>query len=216
MRLALALSCLLLAACEPTMPADTTPARMKVPVGSAPVLGPADAWVTVVVFADLECPHCAAEHPVLLELARLQPADVRLVWKHFPLPAGPHSRSAAIATECARAQGRFWEMADLVFQHRSALLPANLASYALQAGCSEADYSACIAGTAAAAAVNADRAQGLVLGVQGTPTVVVNGQVFVGAHDLATLRAAVEAARAAAIASGVPRADYYDRVVLGP
>ncbi len=215
--LAAALAALSLLACDPSSPAPPTVPRLKAPVGAAPVLGPADAWVTVVVFSDLECPFCAQEHPLLEQLVTLYPGDVRLVWKHFPLPASlhPYARPAAIAAECAKAQGLFWPMADLVFAHRTQLAPADLASYAAQVGLDTAAWSTCLTAGPAAAAVDADVALGTSLGVNGTPTSLVNGKAVVGAQPLSTLQAEVEAARAAAIASGIPRADYYLRAVMG-
>lgn len=215
MRLALVLCSLLLVACESADP-PAPPARMKAAVGTSPVLGPADAWVTVVVFSDLECPYCADEHPLLLELRRLYPADLRLVWKHFPLSRHAHARGAAIATECAKQQGLFWEMVEIVFRNRTDLLSPSLAAYATLAGLDGGLYAACLAGTEAAAAVDADLALGRSLGVPGTPTMAVNGKTLFGAYDLPVLQAAVEAARTAAVASGVDRAVYYEQVVLGP
>jgi len=216
MRLHAALAGLVLAACDPSPPPQAAPARMAVPLGAAPVRGPADAWVTVVVWSDLECPFCADEHPLLEQLVALYPGDVRLAWKHFPLTSRhPHARSAAIAVECAKPQGRFWEMAAVVFENQAELLPANLASYAGLAGLDPATWSACVADAATAAAVDADVAQGRALGVPGTPTIVVNGKPFAGAYPLSTLQPEVEAARAVAVASGIPRAEYYARAVLG-
>lgn len=207
----------LLLACDPgPQPASSGPTWLPVPIGAAPVQGPADAWVTVVVFSDLECPFCAQEHSRLLQLLAIYPGDVRLAWKHFPLTSiHAHARGAAIAAECAKEQGRFWEMTDLVFANRTQLGAASLASYAGQTGLDTTAWSTCIGSSAAAAAVDADVALGIQLGVPATPTMAVNGRPLVGAYSLAALQAQVEAARTAAVASGIPRADYYGRAVLG-
>ncbi|HTP53171.1 MAG TPA: thioredoxin domain-containing protein [Anaeromyxobacteraceae bacterium] len=85
------------------------------------VRGPSDAWVTLVEFADYECPFCAAAEPTLEQLLQLYPGEVRLVFKNFPLSIHPHAPAAAIAAECAGEQGKFWEMHDAIFANRSAL-----------------------------------------------------------------------------------------------
>jgi protein-disulfide isomerase len=92
-----------------------------IPVGASPVSGPAEAWVTVVVFSDFECPFCAAAQQTLAALLPGYGADVRLVFKHFPLSMHAHARATAIAAECAAAQGAFWAFHDLVFSDPSGL-----------------------------------------------------------------------------------------------
>jgi protein-disulfide isomerase len=92
-----------------------------VPVGTSPSTGPADAWVTIVEFSDFECPYCAAVQGTLQTVLSTAGSDVRHVWKHFPLSFHAGARPAAIAAECARAQGRFWEFHDLVFARQSSL-----------------------------------------------------------------------------------------------
>ncbi|MGA8891394.1 MAG: thioredoxin domain-containing protein [Anaeromyxobacteraceae bacterium] len=91
------------------------------PVGTSPSTGPADAWVTVVEFSDFECPYCAAVQGTLQSVLSTAGSDVRHVWKHFPLSFHAGARPTAIAAECARAQGRFWEFHDLVFARQSSL-----------------------------------------------------------------------------------------------
>jgi protein-disulfide isomerase len=91
-----------------------------VPVGTSPVIGPADAWVTIVEFSDFGCPHCAAVQPVLDTLLLEYGSDVRLVFKNYPF-LGADSRTAAVAAECAGAQGLFWGFHDLVFADQSQL-----------------------------------------------------------------------------------------------
>ncbi len=210
----------LLAACgdgEPPPPA----ALMRVPVSGSPQRGPADAWVTIVEFSDFQCPYCGMVEPTLRQLLALYPADARLVYKHFPLPQHAYARSAANAAECARAQGTgpdgyFWEMHDLLFAHQGALDPTSLAGYAGQiAGLDATTWQTCFDGRQLDARVQADLDLGLSVGVNATPTFAVNGRPLVGAAPLDTFKAEVESARAEAIASGIPRAQYYDKAVLG-
>ena len=92
-----------------------------VPVGSSPVRGPADAWITVVEFSDFECPYCGAVQATLATVLPEYGTDVRVVFEHFPLSLHPYARTTAIAAECAHAQGRFWQFHDLVFGGQAAL-----------------------------------------------------------------------------------------------
>lgn len=93
----------------------------SVPVSGSPVRGPADAWVTLVEFSDFECPYCASVQATIDQLRLAYPADVRVVFKHYPLSFHAHARAAAIAAECAGEQGRFWEMHDAIFQGRAGI-----------------------------------------------------------------------------------------------
>jgi len=218
LRLAPAVLAATLAACggsDSVAPVQTGSA--KVPIGLSPQRGPADAWVTVVEFSDFECPFCGREAPVLSQLLSAYPADVRLVYKHFPLSQHPDAVPAAVAAECAGDQGKFWEMHDLLFAHQDALSDQDLARYAGQLGVVMDTWQACrsTAGGPAAARVQADQALGSAIGVAATPTLVVNGAVYPGAYSLDSYRPVVDAAIASAKASGVSRAQYYETVVLG-
>ncbi len=208
---------------------NSTPAPqlMRVPVLDSPQKGPSDAWVTVVEFADFQCPYCGAAEPTVEQVLADYPTDVRLVFKHFPLSQHANARAAANAAECARAQatplgdhaapnGYFWDMHDLLFAHQSALDPASLALYAGQiADLDAAAWQTCFDARQYDARVSADEDLGASVGVAGTPTFVINGAPLEGAWPLATFEAKVDAARQQAIASGIPRADYYRVAVLG-
>jgi protein-disulfide isomerase len=183
-------------------------------VGDSPQRGASDAWVTLVEFGDFECGFCRAEEPVLASVEAVYGPDLRVVFKHYPLLMHADARPAAVAAECANAQGHFWEMHDLLF--RTALDPTTLAADAAQVpGLDVAAWQACLDTPDPTARVNADIVLGSQLGIPGTPTFVVNGKVVLGAVAESGLRAAIEQARDTAIASGIPRAVYYDQAVLG-
>jgi protein-disulfide isomerase len=93
----------------------------QIPVGTSPVRGPADAWITVVEFSDFQCPYCSSVQTTLATVLPEYGTDVRVVFKNYPLPFHSHARATAIAAECAQAQGRFWQFHDLVFGGQSAL-----------------------------------------------------------------------------------------------
>jgi protein-disulfide isomerase len=190
---------------------------IQVPIGTSPVRGPADAWVTLVEFGDFECPFCGEEEPVVEALLAMYPADLRLVWKNFPLTSiHPYAQGAAIAAECADEQSLFWPMHDVLYANQSALTPTDLANYAggVQ-GLDVTSWQACLTAPAPAQVIANDEALGGTVGVGGTPTFFVNGEAVVGAVPQATLQGVIEAKRAEAEASGVPRAQYYDTVILG-
>ena len=206
----------------PLTGAGSPSAVLRVPVGDSPVAGPADAWVTVVEFSDFQCPYCVRVQPTLVEVLPGYGAQVRHVFKHYPLPQHAQAVPTAVAAECARVQGRFWEFHDLVFASARAgtlfdsAFESNLAAIAAQAGLDVPAWQACRASPAAMAArVQADASTGSHLGIDSTPSFVVNGSLLVGAQPAAAFRTAIDAALARAKASGVPADRYYDQVILG-
>ncbi len=154
------------------------------------VLGDPDAPVTVIEYGDFECPYCAAAAPVLKQLVEESDGRVRLVFRHFPLAGNhPHALTAALAAEAAGAQGAFWPMHDLLFARQDRLGDAALRAYADSLGLDGSR----VVGEAAqefAGKVMADFQLGLEDEVAGTPTVVVDGELFSGRVELTALRRA--------------------------
>lgn len=149
-----------------------------------PVFGPEDAPITIIEFSDFECPFCQRHFAqVYPQLLAEYPDQIRFVYKDFPLTSiHPNAQSAALAAQCAFEQGEFWEYHDLLFSSR---LPLNVSSYQQYASELELDvetFSACIEEERYAAQVAADVDQAHSLGVQSTPTFLVNGIVIVGAQ----------------------------------
>jgi protein-disulfide isomerase len=149
------------------------------------------------------------------DIESMYAGDLRLVYKHFPLTSiHPHAQAAAIAASCAGHQGKFWEMHDLLF--KGALDDAALLADAQRVpGLDVAAWQTCLATPEPASRIADDVALATSLGIDGTPTFVVNGVEVVDAVPKSDLRAAIDHARAVAVASGIPRADYYDKAVLG-
>ena len=112
------------------MPAG--PVRLMVPVGEEDhVRGPLDAPVSVVEYGDFECPYCAAAHVVLQRVQSALGKEMMLVFRHFPLSnVHPHAELASEAVESAGAQGHFWAMHDMVYEHQSDLSLPALLTYA--------------------------------------------------------------------------------------
>ena len=107
------------------------------------VIGPEHAPVTVVEYGDFECPNCKLAAPAVKLLLERFTNRVRFAFRHFPLEQPhPHALAAAEAAECAGAQGRFWEMHDLLFARQQHLARRDLDAYAAQLGLDMARFSA--------------------------------------------------------------------------
>lgn len=143
-----------------------------------PMFGNKDAPVTVTVFADFECPHCSKEAPVVRKAVQSFNGKANLVYRHFPLPGHDRARAAAIASEAAFAQGKFWEYHDLVFANQNKLSDADLVGYAKQIGLDMAKFDADVKARKGEPAVQRDKAQGEKLELTGTPAVFVNGRYY--------------------------------------
>ena len=158
--------------------------------------GPLDATVSLIEYGDFECPYCGQAEPVVRELLRDHGEDVLFVFRHLPLTdVHEHAQEAAEAAEAAGAQGKFWEMHDLLLAHQDALQTRDLIGYAEQLGLDVPRFSEELrtrvhAGRVAEDVEDADASQ-----VTGTPTFFVNGRRHHGAYDVATLEAAIRAAR---------------------
>lgn len=158
------------------------------------IRGPIDAPVTLVEYGDLECPYCGQAEPAVRELLR-EFAGLTYVWRHLPLDdVHPHARLAAEATEAAAAQGGFWSMHDLLFEHQDRLRFADLIGYAQELGLEVERFRSELEARHYAARVDDDIDGAALSGVTGTPTFFVNGRRHHGAFDLTTLSAAVKAA----------------------
>jgi protein-disulfide isomerase len=150
---------------------------VEIDIEGRPVFGNPSAPITVVVFADFQCPLCKAEAPELRAEVSERRGQAKLVFKHFPLNGHPRAEPAAIAVEAAHLQGKFWEMHDLVFENQTKLEDADLEGYAKQIPELDFDkWKADVAAETTKAAVNRDRAEGKALALSGTPTVFVNGR----------------------------------------
>jgi protein-disulfide isomerase len=150
-------------------------------------LGPDDAPVTIIEFGDLECPFCArAFSEIETEVNTTHKGKVRLIFKHFPLNIHPWAMQAAIAAECVRRQNpkAFWPFVNDVYRDQGAINPQNLrdhvGTYVGQLGLDQQVFNACIMAPGAEAQVIQDRDEGTAIGVNSTPTFLVNGIELVG------------------------------------
>jgi protein-disulfide isomerase len=160
--------------------------RLAVPVGSDDhIIGPDSAGITLVEYGDFECSYCAQAAAVVRELRRLFTDNVRFVFRNMPLTElHPHAERAAEAAEAAALQGRFWEMHDLLFEHRTDLSDAALLCYAAQAGADASAVADALTRGTARTKVERDVEGGIRSGVAGTPTFFVNGTRYDGSWSL--------------------------------
>lgn len=174
--------------------------------------GPDDALVTIVVWSDFQCPFCARQAPVLAHLREKYGDDVRIVYRHLAMS---FHRSAALAAEAgvaAAEQGRFWAFHDQLFAEFGHLERADLERFAQAAGLDLPRFRAALDDRRYRDAVIAEAAAAEALGVDGTPTMFLNGAPVGGARDAQTMDRLVDAHLARArelIKAGVARPDLY-------
>ena len=159
------------------------------------VRGNHEAPVILLEYGDYECPYCGQAETVIRELLASFGDEVGYVWRHLPLN-DVHTRAqvAAEVAEAAGAQGRFWEMHDVLISHQDELLPMHIRRYAEDLGLDVERLSHEVHDREYAARVSRDVASADESGVSGTPTFFINGRRHQGAYDIATLSAEVRAA----------------------
>ncbi|MEP7247076.1 MAG: DsbA family protein [Gammaproteobacteria bacterium] len=158
-------------------------------------IGPDHAPVTIVEYGDFECPNCKQAAPAVKLLLQRFEQRVRFVYRHFPLEeAHPHAMMAAQASECAGAQGKFWEMYELLFAHQDHLKAKQIHGYAEQVGLDMARYTAEMDDQVYLQRVREHIDSGKRSGVRGTPGFYVNGIVQDVSFGIRGLFDATEAA----------------------
>ena len=167
------------------MSEDTSDLMLLNPVHQSDhIRGPADAPLTLVEYGDYECPDCGHLFGILQDLQQEFSTRLRLVYRHYPLSGiHKHAQMAAEAAEAAGAQGRFWEMHDLLFQHQDALDEKHLLRYAEQLGLDLDRFHRDLKQGSYAERVRQDFIAGVQNGVSGTPGLFLNGVRQPGAFD---------------------------------
>jgi protein-disulfide isomerase len=180
---------------------------------------PDGALVTIVEFSDFQCPYCVRLAEALEEVAQKYPDDVRLVFKHYPLPMHKQAKPASEAVLAAHAQGKGWEMHDLVFENNRKLSPEDLIKYAEQIGVKDiGKFKADIEGGTYSAQVDADMKMGREFGVSSTPSFFINGTPQRGAKSVEQLTQLIEEEKKFAqglIDKGSKREEVYARILKG-
>ena len=158
--------------------------RVDVTVDPLRLRGNPDAPVTIVEFADFECPYSQLVEQSLKEVLEKYKGRARLGFRDFPLShIHPQAQQAAEASRCAGEQGKFWEYHDLLFATQGKLDLAGLTDQARAAGLELERFTACLSGGKFKTSVNADLQIGMASGVTGTPAFYINGVPLSGAQS---------------------------------
>jgi protein-disulfide isomerase len=158
-------------------------------------LGPASARLTLVEFGDFQCPYCGAVQPTVKQVLATYPDDVALAFVNFPLSMHAYALHAAEAFMAAGRQGKAWEMHDQMFANQQALTDADLDRYAQVIGLDLAQFDADRSSPEIADEVAQDKALGISLGVDSTPTFFIAGSWIVGSQPFSKFQDAIEASR---------------------
>lgn len=140
------------------------------------------AKVVIVEYSDFECPFCARHHPTLVDIMDDYGSDVAWVYRHFPLSFHPQAVPAALASECANEQGKFWEYADGLVENYDQLGDDFYKSLASELGLKTAQFNDCLDTAKYQDVVDADTASGRAAGVSGTPATFINGVLVAGSN----------------------------------
>ncbi len=152
-------------------------------------IGPADAAVTIVEFSDFQCSYCRVYAERVDRLRRAYPEQITLVFRHYPITdRHPHAYNAALASECAREQGRFEEYRSVLFRSQAHIGAVSWSEFAQRAGVPQMEHFArCMSDRRHARRIAADMKMGERLGIPATPTILVNEWRLVGVPEEQTL-----------------------------
>jgi protein-disulfide isomerase len=163
--------------------------RAKLHIGTSPSTGPENAKITLIEFADFECPSCRQLDRILRDVLASHP-EIRLVYKDFPLTQiHPWAMTAAIAGRCASQLDpkSFWKLHDSIFDDQDLISASNvwdkMVDYAGKLGLNDTEFRACMANPKTTQEVQKSIAEGQMLNVNSTPTTFVNGRRVVGADQ---------------------------------
>ena len=171
--------------------------RLTLPIGGRDhIRGPENATYVLLEYGDYQCPYCRAAQGVVEQLLVAAGDEIQYAYRHFPLTQiHPQAALAAEAAEAAGAQGRFWEMHELLFKHQDRLMPHDLLGYAAALRLDTRRVALELERSVHRQRVREDFLSGVRSGVNGTPTFFINGVRHNGGWDLQSL---LEALREAA------------------
>nr|CBX28448.1 hypothetical protein N47_G37720 [uncultured Desulfobacterium sp.] len=150
----------------------------KISTAGSPFKGPSNAPVVLVLFTDFECPYCAQLVPVLDQVLKKYPKEVKLVFKNFPLQSHRYAMNAAIAALAAESQGKFWEFHDLLFKNYNQLNDKKLEEIIKMAGLNKQEFDKKMHDPQTIQKVKKDTIEGINADVRGTPSVFINGKLL--------------------------------------
>lgn len=167
--------------------------RALVETSDDPALGPTDAAVTIVEFADFQCPFSQTAFPIVKDIIAEYGSKVRFQFRDFPLTdINPDAVRAAEAGACANDQGKFWQLHDLLFIYQANLTQADIVNNATQARIDTVTLEQCMAIGKYSSEVQDDFNDGVAAGVTGTPTWFVNGWRIEGVQSFETWKKIID------------------------
>lgn len=144
-----------------------------------PVKGDKSSSIILEEFSDFQCPACGAAQPTVDQVLKTYGDKIAFSYRHFPLlSVHANAYSAALASECANDQGKFWEYHDLLFKNQKDLRQATLLRLADETGLNKESFSACLKSRAKASVVQADMQEGERRNINSTPTFYLNGELI--------------------------------------
>jgi len=172
-----------------------TPEMPRIPVSADddPFIGPEDAPVTIIQFAEFQCPYCGRAKEVVDQVMEKYEGKIKMVYRDFPLSFHDRAIPAAVAANCAGEQGQYWPMFDALMSNQRALTDADLTGHATTLKLDLDKWNTCRKDPAQAAEVQKDFEDGSRAGVQGTPAFFINGIFLNGAVPLEQFTAIIDA-----------------------
>jgi protein-disulfide isomerase len=156
------------------------------------IKGAPNALITMVEFSEFQCPFCKKLIPTIEQLMKDYDGKIRLVFKQNPLPFHKDAQPAAMASLCAKEQGKFWEMHDKLFEGQPALDSATLEKYAGEIGVDAGKWKACMGENRYNAQILADQDMAGKVTARGTPNVFINGRKMTGAKPIDEFKAIID------------------------
>ena len=179
---------------QPTQP-EPAP-RIQIEAGDSPSKGNSNAPVTMIEFSDFQCSFCGRFFSQTLseiEKEYVNTGKVRFVYKHLPLDFHPQANPAALASECAREQGKFWEYHDLIFENQASLGESSYKAWAGQLNLEQAQFNECFDSKKYQDRVTRDAQQAAQAGISGTPGFLINGILVSGAQPFVNFKQVIDA-----------------------
>jgi protein-disulfide isomerase len=170
------------------------PSKLIPPVSERDhIQGPLQAPLELLEFGDYQCPHCGVAYSMIKQIQKKLGKRLKFIFRNFPLSeAHPDAFQAAVATEAAAKQNRFWEMHDILFEHQSRLEKEAILKYAKELGLNLKDFENDLQETSLAAKVEADFESGIKSGVNGTPSFYINKNMYRGPYEYDALLEAIQ------------------------
>jgi len=174
-----------------TLPMPEVP-RIQVSADDDPFIGPVDAPITIIQFAEFQCPYCGKAGESIDQVMKEYDGKIKMVYRDFPL--GFHDRAipAAVAANCAGEQDKYWEMHKLLMNNQRALDESTLISHATSLELDMSKWEICRKDDTQVEEVKKDMADGAAVGVTGTPAFFINGVMLSGAQPFSEFKAIID------------------------